>query len=69
MERINLPTRTQGGFDYRNTAILFRRHPDGFEIDVLPWQDQGAIAWRNASETLGVSFRLGGRGERICGLF
>lgn len=69
MERMNLPTPTQGGFDYRQTAVLFRRHPHGFEIDVLPWNDAGAIAWRAASVELGTVFRLGKGGSRICGLF
>lgn len=69
MERINLPTLSQGGFDYRQTAILFRRHPGGFELEVLPWTDLGAIAWRNASDLHGTVYRLGARGLRICGLF
>lgn len=69
MERINLPTLAQGGFDYRNTAVLFRRHEGGFEINVLPWDDGGAVAWRGASDALKTIFRLGGRGDRLCGLF
>jgi hypothetical protein len=69
MERINLPTLAQGGFDYRNTAVLFRRHEGGFEINVLPWDDDGAVAWRAASDALRTVFRLGERGQRICGLF
>jgi hypothetical protein len=69
MERINLPTLAQGGFNYQNTVILFRRHKSGFEINVLPWDDNGAIAWRAASNALKTVFRLGERGERICGLF
>ena len=36
MERINLPTPAQGGFDYCDTAVLFRRQAEGFEIEVLP---------------------------------
>lgn len=69
MERINLPTATQGGFNYVDTAILFRRRPGGFEIKVAPWNDQEAIAWRAASDRLNLVFRLGQRGDRICGLF
>ena len=69
MERINLPTQAQGGFDYRNTSVLFRRHAGGFEINVLPWNDDGAVAWRAASDALKTVFRLGGKGGRICGLF
>ncbi|MGI8981842.1 MAG: phospholipase D family protein [Pirellulaceae bacterium] len=69
MERINLPTQIQGGFDYRHTAVLFRRHASGYEINVLPWDDDGAVAWRAASDALKTVFRLGERGPRICGLF
>lgn len=69
MERINLPTLAQGGFDFRNTAVLFRRHEGGYEINVLPWNDDGAVAWRAASDALKTVFRLGGRGQRICGLY
>lgn len=69
MERFNLPTMSQGGFDYQNTAVLFRRHDRGFELDVLPWNDDGAVAWRAASEALDRVFRLGKGGRRICGLF
>ena len=69
MERFNLPTQHQGGFDYQNTAILFHRHERGFEINVLPWDDDGAVAWRAASDALKTVFRLGERGSRLCGLF
>jgi len=69
MERINLPTVAQGGFDYRNTAVLFRRHSGGYEIEVFPWEDDGSVAWCAASDALNTIFRLGERGERICGLF
>ncbi len=69
MERINLPTRNQGGFDYPNTAILFRRHQDGYELDVQAWDDETALAWRTASDSLNSLFRLGERGSRICGFF
>jgi hypothetical protein len=69
MERINLPTLAQGGFDYQHTAVLFRRHAGGFEINVSPWNDTDAIAWRAASDSLRTLFRLGERGNRICGLF
>lgn len=69
MERINLPTAYQGGYEYRNCAVLFRRQGDGFEIKVAPWNDENALAWRNASESLNTVFRLGIRGQRICGFF
>lgn len=69
MERFNLPTLSQGGVNYQDTAVLFRRHAGGFEINVFPWNDGGAVAWRAASDALNTVFRLGGKGERICGLF
>ncbi len=69
MERVNLPTRTQVGFEYRNTAILFRRHEAGFELSTAPWEDAEAVAWRAASDSLHTIFRLGERGPRVCGLF
>ena len=69
MERINLPTIAQGGFDYRLAAVLFRRHADGFEVNVADWNDDEAAAWRSASEALGTVYRVGERGPRICGLF
>ena len=69
MERINLPTPAQGGFDYRDTAVLFRRQSEGFEIEVSPWDDPGAMAWRVASAGRGLVFRVGEKGGRMCGLF
>ncbi len=69
MERINLPTRSQGGFDYADTAILFRRHAGDFEIKVAPWNDKEAKEWRITSQGLNLIFDLGQRGDRVCGLF
>jgi hypothetical protein len=69
MERFNLPTKAQGGFDYAGCAVLFRRHILGFEIVVANWSDDAAIAWRTASQNLGTVFRLGRVGQRIFGLF
>ena len=69
MERINLPTRAQGGFEYQDTAILFRRHSDEYQIEVRSWNDDVAITWRGASKKLQTVFRLGERGPRVCGLF
>ncbi|WP_210201947.1 hypothetical protein [Mesorhizobium sp. WSM3866] len=38
MERMNLPTMTQGGFNYADTAVMFRQLADGsFELIVTPW--------------------------------
>ena len=69
MERLNLPTRPQGGFAYASTAILFRRLNEGFELSVAPWRHPSAIAWRRASQTCGKLYRLGGKSNRVCGLF
>lgn len=69
MERLNLPTAVKGGFDYKEMAVLFRRAGAQFEVDVAPWTSAKAIAWRNASATAGLVFRLGGKGRRLCGLF
>lgn len=69
MERINLPTIQQGGFAYENCAILFRKDENGFEIKVASWNDATALAWRSASEALNTVFRLGSKGQRICGFF
>ncbi len=69
MERINLPTEAQGGFEYRMTVILFRRRTDGFELVVTPSDDPLALSWRNASALLGNTYKLGRRSNRTCGLF
>lgn len=69
MERLNLPTLSQGGLEYVGTAILFRRYSAGFEIEVADWKDKEAVAWRKASEAKSLSFHLGLRGDRVCGLF
>jgi len=68
MERITLPTKTQGGVSYANTSVLFRRHAGGYEMEVAKWNSSLAIAWRNASVATGHIYRLGVRGPRICGL-
>lgn len=69
MERLNLPTRAQGGLNYPGTAILFRRRPDGFDLSVMAWNDPAAVSWRRASIQAGRVFRLGDKSNRICGLF
>lgn len=67
MERLTLPTGAQGGPAYPNTAVLFRRHAHGFELEVADWDSPIAVAWRNASAAAGRVYRLG-RGPRLCGL-
>jgi HKD family nuclease len=69
MERLNLPTVAQGGFDYRDTAVMFRRHGADFEVFVEPWGSPLAVSWRNASDKLGLVFTLGAASPRLCGLF
>ena len=68
MERINLPTRSQGGFVYKNSAILFLRLEDGsFELVVAPWDSDLARSWREASAQKNLLFRSGGT-SRLVGL-
>lgn len=60
MERMNLPTAAQGGFDYADTAVMFRRLADGsFELIVTPWESDLARSWRQASAQGQALFRLG----------
>ena len=60
MERMNLPTLSQGGFDYRNSAVMFRRlKDDSFELLVTPWDSDLARSWRQASAQRRTLFRLG----------
>jgi len=60
MERMNLPTAAQGGFDYTDTAVMFRRLEDGsFEFIVTPWESDLARSWRQASARRGTLFLLG----------
>jgi len=67
---LNLPTVTQGGFDYVDTAILFRHTQRGFEISVTPWGSDRANAWVNASVRRRTAFRTGlAANARMCGLF
>jgi NgoFVII-like restriction endonuclease len=69
MERINLPTPAQGGYDYRHTAILFSRRGRRFEIEVAPWDSTLAKSWRNASAARGRLYKLGELSNRVCGVF
>jgi hypothetical protein len=60
MERMNLPTAAQGGFEYPDTAVMFRRLTDGsFELIVTPWESDLARSWRLASAQRQTLFRLG----------
>ncbi|EDP62649.1 hypothetical protein BAL199_22612 [alpha proteobacterium BAL199] len=56
---MNLPTTTLGGFDYADTAVMFRRLTDGsFELIVTPWDSDLARSWRQASAQRQTLFRL-----------
>jgi|GEM_PF-853324 len=69
MERLNLPTFAQGGFRYEGAAVLFKRIPTGFEIEVAEWNNPLAIAWRYASGKLDTTYRIGQVTARTCGVF
>lgn len=70
MERLNLPTVLQGGYDYVNTVILFRRTQHDFEFSVVQQGVDQSNAWLNASANSGTLFRTGfGINSRMCGLF
>jgi hypothetical protein len=69
MERINLPTKAKGGFDYRDGVVLFTRTEQGFELQVVSETDPLAISWRDGSSLIGRVYRLGGNSNRACGLF
>lgn len=70
MERLNLPTLSQGGYDYASTCVLFTRGADGyFEMTVAPWDSSVAERWRAAAVRLGKVYRFGESSPRICGFF
>ncbi len=69
MERVNLPTRMQGGFGYRDGIVLFTRANQGFDIQVVAETDPLGISWRDESSRIGRVYRLGGNSNRVCGLF
>lgn len=70
MERLNLPTRSQGGYDYSSgtRVVLFVRSTDGYRLELADVESDLALAWRNASAELSLLFRVG-RTERECGFF
>ena len=70
MERLNLPTVSQGGYNYANRIILFRRTQHGFEFAIAQMGADQSNAWLNASARGGTLFRTGlGPNSRMCGLF
>lgn len=68
MERINLPTAAQGGFEYRNRVVLFERAGESFEITVADTGSGRATRWRDESAALGRLFRVSNGSDRLCGL-
>ncbi len=70
MERMNLPTAAQGGFNYADTAVMFRRLTDGsFELIVTSWDSDLSRSWRQAAAQRETLFRLGSVAtNRIVGL-
>lgn len=68
MERINLPSRAMGGFDYANSLILFRRLGNNvFELRVFPWDSDSARAYVEASRKAGLVLRVGKASNRVAG--
>lgn len=60
MERINLPSAANGGFDYAHSLILFRRlGANTYELRVHPWDSDTARACVEASRQCGLLFRVG----------
>ena len=70
MERLNLPTKAQGGPSYPGSVVMFRRLDDGsFELVVTPLGSGLAHAWASASSQTGNLFTLGARAtNRLVGL-
>ncbi len=69
MVRMNLPSITQGGHDYRNSLILFRRlNTRRFELQVHPWDSDSCRAFVEASRIGELLFRVGRNSDRLYGL-
>ena len=68
MERINLPSYRQGGFDYENSLILFRKVAENtFELRAYPWNSDSAYAYVEASRKGDLVFRVGRNSDRLAG--
>lgn len=69
MERINLPSAADGGFNYAQSMILFRRlHTNRYELHVHPWDSDTARAYLETSRQRGLLFRVGQTTSRPAGL-
>lgn len=69
MVRLYLPTLAQGGFDYANTVVLFRRVGNAYELRVASASSDRANAWKQASKLKGTVYKVGQNTDRKCGLF
>ena len=70
MERLNLPTQMQGGPEYSNSAIMFKRLTiDTYELIVTPVHSDLAKLWGQASAQSGHLYKLGSSADgRLVGL-
>ena len=69
MERINLPSKANGGFAYADSLILFRRVDTNiYELRVHPWNSDTARACVEASRQCKLLFRVGHNTTRLAGL-
>lgn len=70
MERISLPTGSQGGYDdYANKILLFQRQPGGFVIELAELDGATGNSWRDASIDAGTIYSLDRVSPWSCGLF
>ena len=71
MERLNLPTQAQGGPDYANSVVRFRRlrgPGSWFELAVTPEDSDLANGWKRASSQNDKLFKLAEASDRLVGL-
>ena len=69
MERINLPTLFQGGVEYHNKIILFRKRLSNYELVVVDLDSEEAASWKKAAKLCGTTFKVGKNSTRRCGFF
>ena len=70
MERLNLPTLNQGGYDYADCCVLFSRRRNGaFRIRVVPAASAPSQGWETNSRANQALFAVGPTSSRRCGFF
>ena len=71
MERINVPTRSQGGPPVRDRVIRFTRTGSEFEMTVVDEESQSHLDWIRRSAAAHHLYRLGrtARTFRRCGIY